>query len=114
MTGKDETRKLKDERGSGSQLSAFSSPLSPTIPAALLRAGYEAERAAWQRELAQLQARLAAQQHIASALGANNAAHVAQIVRGMEEIATGLAKIEELIHGLGADGAATNGNGAAG
>jgi hypothetical protein len=81
----------------------------PTIPTAILRAAYETERAAWQADLARFQARLAAQQHIAAALGHDNAAHIAAIVRDMELIATGLTTIEELIAALPTEGAPTNG-----
>lgn len=75
----------------------------PTIPAAILRAGYTAERDAWQRDLAQIQARLEAQRHIARALGHDNAAHVATLTRDMELIATGLTRIEELIASVGSE-----------
>lgn len=70
------------------------------IPPDILRAAYEAELATWQHDLARLEARRAASEHIAAALGADTSAHVEQLRRDMERIAAGMLKIEQMIKGL--------------
>jgi hypothetical protein len=79
------------------------------IPSAVLRAGYEQERQNWQMQLAQLQARLRAQQHISELLGANTTEIVAALIKDMELIATGLEMIEQLIMAVATDNSSANG-----
>ncbi len=76
--------------------------MTTQLPTALLRQAYEAERDAWQSDLARLQARMRANQEIAAKLGTKNQEHIDQIARDMEAVAIGLAAIEALIAGLDA------------
>ena len=71
-------------------------PLS-TIPVALRRAALEAERDDWKMSLVRIQARLEAQQYIATVLGHDTTAYTAGLTEEMERLVTGLVKIEELI-----------------
>lgn len=83
---------------------------APTIPPAIRRAGYIAEREAWQRELAQYHARMEAQRAIGQQLGRENTPQIAQITEAMETIAVGIVAIDALIAGLAPPQAHHNGH----